>query len=126
MSLLEHPGFAATVFVPTDQAVQEALDKYGNSLDVSSLIRYHIVPPSPKTNGLWTTPFMSLGPQMETLNTGAPPLTTSKFTLPADVTWRGGLTGFQVIGASNSANVVQSDINACKGYVNMIDSVLLP
>ena len=124
-NFLENPGSEATVLVPNDQAIQAAIQKYGNDISVSDVLKYHILPPN-EYNALWTTPFMSLGPEMQTWNQNAGPLKSSKFNLPQNTTWRGGLTGFDIIGANNKAKVVQSDIPACKGYVNIIDTVLLP
>lgn len=124
-NLLKESGFTATVLVPSNQAVQEAKDKYGN-IDVYKVLRYHILPPNEKYNALWSTPFMSLGPQMTTSLADAGPLTSSKFALPPNTTWEGGLTGFTITGANNEATVLQSDVNACKGYITFIDSVLIP
>lgn len=123
-SFLQEAGNAATVLVPSNEAVQQALQKYG-ALDLKSVLQYHILPPN-KYNALWSTPFMSLGPEMETMNENAKPLKATKFALPANTTWEGGLSGFKISGANNEATVLQSDINACKGYITFIDQVLIP
>ena len=122
-SFLQEAGNAATVLVPNNDAIKRAIEKYG-SLDVKSVLQYHILPPN-KYNALWSTPFMSLGPEMETMNENAKPLKASKFSLPSNTTWEGGLTGFKISGATNDATVLQSDINACKGYITFIDQVLI-
>lgn len=123
-SFLQEAGNAATILVPNNDAIKRAIEKYG-SLDVKSVLQYHILPPN-KYNALWSTPFMSLGPEMETMNENAKPLKASKFSLPSNTTWEGGLTGFKISGATNDATVLQSDINACKGYITFIDQVLIP
>lgn len=122
---LKEVGNTATVLVPSNEAIQNAKKEYGSSLDIKNVLKYHILPPN-KYNALWSTPFMALGPEMETMNTNAAPLQSSKFPIPANTTWEGGLSGFTITGAKNSAKVLQSDINACKGYVTFIDSVLIP
>lgn len=120
-SFLKEVGNAATVLVPTNEAMR------GVSVDnVKDVIQYHVLPQN-AVNALWTTPFMSLGVEMQTMNNNAGPLRTEPFDLPANTTWEGGLTGFQIQGKNNAVNVVRSDISsACKGYITFVDGVLLP
>ena len=132
--LLSHPGFAATILVPTDEAWDAAMSRLSlnnnnnNNMDrmLNQVIKFHILPPESRRNALWTTPFMSLGPKMTTMYDGPVVLTSEKFPLPSNTTWRGGLTGFTISSPFTSAKVVKSDIPTCKGYINVIDSVLLP
>lgn len=69
---------------------------------------------------------MSLGPEMETLYDGPAMVKSSRFDLPAGVTWEGGIAGFMLSGPVNEAKVLRSDVMACKAYVTEIDTVLLP
>lgn len=69
---------------------------------------------------------MSLGLEMETMYDGPAQIKSERFDLPSDVTWKGGLNGFELSGPFNSAKVLSSDDMACKAYVTVIDSVLLP
>lgn len=128
--LFDHTGLTATIFVPTDEAMQAAVSALGplaqNKDILAQIVKFHIVPPEPRTKALWTTPFFSLGPTLFTLYDGPETLSTSKFELPSGTTWRGGLTGFNVSGPVNSARVTQGDVMACKSYFNVIDTVLLP
>lgn len=128
--LFSHPGFTGTILMPTDDAMSAATSKYGSLLQnpglLQQVIKLHVLPPEPKRNGLWTSPFMSLGPKMYTSYDGPAALSSSKFDLPSGTTWRGGLSGFTINGPYNSANVIKSDVPACKAYITVIDSVLLP
>ncbi|PSC73937.1 Beta-Ig-H3 fasciclin [Micractinium conductrix] len=128
--LLAHPGYTATLLVPTDAAFDAALARYQGLLQnagaLNELLKFHVLPPEPVRRGLWSSPFLSLGPKLYTLYDGPQTLSTSRFPLPPTATWRGGLTGFQIKGPFNAANVVKSDVPACKALVTVIDSVLLP
>jgi len=128
--LLNHPGFVGTILVPTDAAFDAAISQLGplaqNPGLLQQILKFHILPPEPKRNALWTSPFMSLGPKMRTSYDGVKVLTAEKFDMPSGTTWRGGLNGFSINGPHNSANVITSDIVACKSYITMIDTVLLP
>jgi hypothetical protein len=117
---LQEAGNAATILVPTNEAMRDIWVD-----DANAVLKYHILPPN-GVNALWTTPFMSLGVEMQTMLSGAA-LTTEKFALPKNTTWEGGLTGFQIQGRNNAVNVVRSDVaSACKGYITFIDGVLKP
>jgi uncharacterized surface protein with fasciclin (FAS1) repeats len=128
--LLNHPGFVGTILVPTDTAFDAAISELGplaqNPGLLQQILKFHILPPESKHNAVWTSPFMSLGPKMRTSYDGVEVLTPEKFDLPSGTTWRGGLKGFSINGPHNSANVITSDIPACKSYITMIDTVLLP
>jgi len=128
--LFAHPGFVGTILMPTDGAFEEALAKYGATLQnpsvLAQIIKFHVLPPEPKRNALWTSPFLSLGPTLYTMSDGPAVLSSAKFDLPSDASWRGGLTGFDIKGPYNSASVVKSDVPACKSYITVVDSVLLP
>jgi hypothetical protein len=90
------------------------------------VLKMHILPPDARRNALWTSPFLALGPQrLATLADGTT-LAVDKFPLPASTTWRGGLAGWTIAGPANAATVLSSDAPSCKGYVNVIDTVLLP
>ncbi|KAL4426862.1 hypothetical protein ABPG77_006648 [Micractinium sp. CCAP 211/92] len=129
-AMLQHPGFTGTLLVPTDAAWDAALARFQSLLQtpaaLQELLKFHILPPEPVRRGLWTSPFLSLGPKLYTLSDGPQTLNSSRFALPADVTWRGGLTGFTISGPFNAATVVKSDVQACKAFVTLIDTVLLP
>ena len=116
--------------MPTDAAFDAALSSLGplaqNPGLLQEILKFHILPPESKRNALWTSPFMTLGPKMRTSYDGSAVLSTQKFAMPSNTTWRGGLQGFAISGPYNAANVIKSDVPACKGYVTMIDTVLLP
>ncbi|KAI7844504.1 hypothetical protein COHA_001863 [Chlorella ohadii] len=128
--LLSHPGYTANLLVPTDDAFDAALAKYGTLLQnpafLTELLKFHIVPPEPVRRGLWSSPLMSVGPKLYTLYDGPETLSVPRFTLPSNVTWEGGLAGFKIQGPYNAATVVKSDVTACKSLITLIDSVLLP
>lgn len=70
---------------------------------------------------------MAVGAKLWTSYDGNATLQTIKTALPANTTAYGGLTGLQITGPVNKATVVgPSDIMACKAYLTMIDTVLLP
>lgn len=120
-NFLKEAGNAATVLVPTNEAMRSA-----SVSDPKAVLQYHVLPPN-GVNALWTTPFMTLGVEMKTMNEGADPLRTDAFPLPPNTTWEGGLIGFKIQGKNNDATVVRSDIaSACKGYITFIDNVLMP
>lgn len=101
--LLSHPGLTATVLVPTDAAWEAFLTSLGplaqNPGVLQQVIKFHILPPESRRNALWTSPFLALGPnKVSTLYDGPATLSTPRFALPAGTTWRGGLTGFSVVG----------------------------
>jgi len=118
---LQEAGNAATVLVPTNEALR------GVSInDVKATLQYHVLPPN-AVNALWTTPFMALGVEMQTMNQQAGALKTTAFDIPANTTWEGGLNGFQIVGRNNAVNVVRSDVAAaCKGYITFVDGILDP
>ncbi|KAL4859409.1 hypothetical protein ACK3TF_000516 [Chlorella vulgaris] len=125
--LLTHPGWTGTLLVPTDAAFDAALAQYQSLLQnppaLQQLLKFHILPPEPVRRGLWTSPFLSLGPKLYTAYDGPNTLSSSKFSLPAGTTYEGGVAGFAIQGPYNSAN---SDVPSCKGYITLVDAVLLP
>ena len=74
---------------------------------LAELIKFHILPPEPSRQALWTTPFMSLGSTLLTSYDGPEALVSEKFEMPAGTTWKGGLTGFKISGPHNSATVTK-------------------
>lgn len=77
--------------------------------------------------GLWTTPFMSVGAKLWTAWDGPAPITAAAAPLPPGATAYGGLTGLRLQGPVNGATVEgPSDVMACKAYLTVIDTVLLP
>ncbi len=70
---------------------------------------------------------MSVGAKLWTEWDGAEPITAAAAPLPAGTTAYGGLTGLRLQGPVNAATVVgPSDVMACKAYLTVIDTVLLP
>lgn len=127
---LAHPGFMATLLVPTDAAFDAALASNPQAMrdpaQLLEILKFHILPPEPLTRGLWTSPFMSVGATLYTAADGPAVLTVPKFAMPANTSAYGGLTGFTIKGPLNSAKVIASDIGTCKSYINVIDTVLMP
>ena len=127
---LDHPGYMATILVPTDAAWEAALKAYPQALQdpsiLQQILKFHILPVEPVHKGLWKSPFMSVGATLFTSMDGNASLTVEKFPLPAGTTAYGGLTGFTIQGPMNSAKVIASDIASCKSYITVIDTVLLP
>lgn len=128
--MLKSYGFVSTILVPNDDAWDAALAQYGEVLQnpgvLTELLKFHILPPEPRTRGLWTSPFMAVGATLYSLYDGTASLQTSKMALPNDVTAYGGLTGITISSPVNSATLVSSDVRACKTFVDVIDAVLLP
>lgn len=129
--MLSHPGFVGTILVPSDAAFDALQAQLGplaqNPAVLQQIVKMHILPPEARRNALWTSPFMVLGPKIRTMYDGPAVLTAQKVEpYPAGVTWQGGLTGFTLTGPHNAATVVKSDVPACKSYVTVIDTVLLP
>lgn len=128
--MLRAYGLTSTILVPSDAAFDAALAAYGPALRdaalLTEILKFHILPPEPRTRGLWTSPFLSVGATVYTLFDGVANLKTAKKALPAGTTAQGGLTGIVISGPVNSATVVESDIRACKTFITIIDEVLLP
>lgn len=128
--ILKSYGYTSTILVPNNDAWEAALTKYGDVLQnpavLAELIKFHILPPEPRTRGLWTTPFFAVGATLYSLYDGTATLKTTKMALPNDVTAYGGLTGITISSPVNSAKIVAADIRSCKTYVDVIDEVLLP
>ena len=127
--LFDHPGFTATILVPSNTAMQMAatqLDPLSNNPAVlAEIVKFHILTLDPEYQALLTTPFFP-GATLYTQYSGPEVLEADDFVVPADITWKGGLTGFKINGPLNAAAVLQSDILGCKAYFNVIDTVLLP
>lgn len=70
---------------------------------------------------------MSVGAKLWTEWDGPAPITAAAAPLPAGTTAYGGLTGLRLQGPVNAATVVgPSDVMACKAYLTVIDTLLLP
>lgn len=127
--LFDHPGFTATILVPSNAAMQAAASQLGpltnNPGVLKEIVKFHILTLDPEYQALLTTPFFP-GATLYTQYSGPEVLEADAFVVPADTTWRGGLAGFKINGPVNAATVVQSDILGCKAYFNVIDTVLLP
>jgi len=127
--LFDHPGFTATMLVPTNAAMQAAASQLGalasNPGVLKEIVKFHTLTLDPEFQALLTTPFLP-GATLYTQYSGPEVLEADDFVVPADISWRGGLTGFKINGPVNAATVLQSDILGCKAYFNVIDTVLLP
>lgn len=70
--LLSRPGWAGTLLVPTDAAFDAALADPATAAALrdpgalQQVLKFHMLPPEPRTQGLWTTPFMAVGAKMFT------------------------------------------------------------
>ncbi|KAL6766775.1 hypothetical protein ACKKBG_A37315 [Auxenochlorella protothecoides x Auxenochlorella symbiontica] len=127
---LKRPGYTGTILVPSDAAFEAALAKYPGLLQdpavLLQVLKFHILPPEPRTRGLWTSPFMAVGGTIFSLYDGTASIKSAKTALPAGLTAQGGVTGIKLTGPVNSATVVQSDLRACKTVVTTLDSLLWP
>ncbi|KAK9812520.1 hypothetical protein WJX73_005534 [Symbiochloris irregularis] len=82
---------------------------------VADILQYHLLPPVPFIETTWTTPFFSaLSGPIDTSLSGA------------KISVEPSGSSYTFTGPSNSAKLVTGDIEACKGYVNIIDTVLIP
>eukprot|EP01025_Chloroclados_australasicus_P031286 TRINITY_DN3163_c1_g1_i3.p1 TRINITY_DN3163_c1_g1~~TRINITY_DN3163_c1_g1_i3.p1 ORF type:complete len:506 (-),score=115.61 TRINITY_DN3163_c1_g1_i3:453-1970(-) len=114
---LSDPELEATVFAPTNEAFEAALDVLGLTLqelvaDLETLtlvLQYHVVP----TKALSTD--LEDGQTLDTLAEG--------LTLTVDLSEE-GVVAIQAVGSK--ATVVDADITAGAGVVHVIDTVLLP
>eukprot|EP01024_Parvocaulis_polyphysoides_P019216 TRINITY_DN1866_c0_g1_i1.p1 TRINITY_DN1866_c0_g1~~TRINITY_DN1866_c0_g1_i1.p1 ORF type:complete len:459 (-),score=95.78 TRINITY_DN1866_c0_g1_i1:387-1763(-) len=126
--MLASTATEATVLAPSDVALQQALDSLGISTEnleenrdlLREILLFHVLPIHPYFKALWTTPFFVEGVTSDTFlslqDPSIPPL--SFRTTEENETF--------VIGPENSALIEEGDIEACKGYLNIIDTVLLP
>eukprot|EP01023_Acetabularia_acetabulum_P019920 TRINITY_DN2025_c0_g1_i4.p1 TRINITY_DN2025_c0_g1~~TRINITY_DN2025_c0_g1_i4.p1 ORF type:complete len:507 (-),score=74.64 TRINITY_DN2025_c0_g1_i4:345-1865(-) len=129
---LSKDGFLATVLAPTDEAFEAAFEILGISLDqiedyvlfLKDIIAYHIIPPHPFFDALWTTPFFVDDMQAETSLQGQNTLASTQVR-PLQFQNDGSSAG-SVIGQESTANVVVGDLEGCKSYLTIIDNVLLP
>ncbi|KAI7839463.1 hypothetical protein COHA_006864 [Chlorella ohadii] len=131
LDLLSRPGWAGTLLVPTDAAFDAALAAHPAVMRdpalLQQVLKFHMLPPEPRTQGLWTTPFMATGAKLWTAYDGPAPLQSTRQPLPAGTTAAGGMTGVRLTAPGGSARVVgPSDVGACKAYLTVVDAVLLP
>ncbi|GLC36965.1 hypothetical protein PLESTM_000523400 [Pleodorina starrii] len=122
------PGYMVTLLAPTDSAVWAALNRLGykskedverdsNAKNVLADIgRYHVLAPVEPLKATWTTPFMRSNIEMYTAVSNGKTVTARQD--------NGGKVTIQ--SPKSSANVVERDIYACKGYVQVLDAVLIP
>ncbi|MEW5313723.1 MAG: hypothetical protein WDW38_005264 [Sanguina aurantia] len=125
------PGFMATLLAPTDDAMNDMLGKLGyeNKEAVESdsnakgivgdIARYHILLPIAEIDSLWSAPFMRKNAVMlSAIRSGT--RTVGSHT---------GDNGGQHIllqGAKSNASILQTDIEACKGFIQVLDTALIP
>ncbi|KAJ9507688.1 hypothetical protein QJQ45_019134 [Haematococcus lacustris] len=131
-ALVQQPGYMATLIAPHDKAVEDGLKSLGYSslqaaqsdsnaaskLSNSALL--HVVPPVPVIRALWTAPFMRGGEKMYTALTDG-----KNQSVPLTATTNSEGTRVKLEGARNSGWLYETDIFACKGYINAIDTMLL-
>lgn len=126
---LAMPGYMATVLAPTDGAWWAALNKMGYSSkeqveacaackeQLANIARFHILPPERNSNAVWTRPFMRRNVAMPTLLGEGHPI----------IAQQDESTGRVTLDSPRSrAGVTEADVYACKGYVQVLDTVLIP
>ncbi|KAG2427944.1 hypothetical protein HXX76_011931 [Chlamydomonas incerta] len=126
------PGFMATLLAPQDGAVWVAINKLGYTSKeqvagdagakniLADLGRYHVLPPVQPLNATWTAPFMRRGVRMWTaVSSGGD---SSQVTADVDA----GSGTVYLTSPKAKAKVLEKDVYACKGFVQVIDSVLVP
>lgn len=128
---LNMTGLTGTILVPSDDAWDAAVAKYGDILSDSDallqIFKYNFLPPEPRTHGLWTTPFMALGAKLYTDSDAVRTIQSAKHDIPSDTTIRGGITGIELTDyAGNTATITTADLRACRTYVNIVDELLIP
>ncbi|MEW5300813.1 MAG: hypothetical protein WDW36_003717 [Sanguina aurantia] len=140
------PGFMATLLAPTDDAMNDMLGKLGyeNKEAVESdsnakgivgdIARYHILLPIAEIDSLWSAPFMRKNAVMlSAIRSGTRTVgshTVGGHTITANVyVGPEGDNGGQHIllqGAKSNASILQTDIEACKGFIQVLDTALIP
>ncbi|KAG1668457.1 hypothetical protein FOA52_005230 [Chlamydomonas sp. UWO 241] len=120
------PGFMSTMLAPNDEAVKEMLSRLGyNSRQeaesdtdgrwkIREAVKLHLLPPNTDLGALWTLPFMGGGQRLPTVG---------DYTLTGNTNDDGSV---RISGPSGDSSLYQTDIPACKGYINMIGKALLP
>ncbi|KAG2450010.1 hypothetical protein HYH02_000114 [Chlamydomonas schloesseri] len=126
------PGFMATLLAPQDGAVWTALNKLGYTSKeqvagdanaktiLADLGRYHVLPPVQPLNATWTAPFLRRGVKLWTSMSA--PSEASLITANVDA----GSGDIYLTSPKAKARVVERDVYACKGFIQVIDSVLVP
>eukprot|EP00198_Chlamydomonas_reinhardtii_P002139 XP_001691475.1 predicted protein [Chlamydomonas reinhardtii] len=130
------PGFMATLLAPQDGAVWAAINKLGYTSKeqvagdtgakniLADLGRYHVLPPVQPLNATWTAPFMRRGVKMWTSVSASSAPGGGPHMITADVDTGSGTV--YLSSPKAKAKVVEKDVYACKGFVQVIDTVLVP
>ncbi|GAX80921.1 hypothetical protein CEUSTIGMA_g8356.t1 [Chlamydomonas eustigma] len=120
--LITRPGYYATLLAPTDSAVWNMLKQKGYTRQqaehdpswVSNIVRMHVLPPTADISAVWTTPFMQKSAKLyHSIDGGY---------IGAE-TYNGGVL---LSGPKSKAWITELDIPVCKGYIDIIDNVILP
>jgi hypothetical protein len=83
---------------------------------LAAVLDLHVLPALPDTRAVWTTPFFATGARLPTAARGA----------ALEVVGSGD-GGIVVKGpGGKTATVTKKDVYACKGFVNVLDSYLVP
>lgn len=140
------PGFMATLLAPTNDAMNTMLAKLGykdqqavmDSTDAQNIIadiaRYHVLLPIQEIDSLWSAPFMQKNAVMlSAVKTGLRTIgghTLGGHTITANVfVGKEGTNGGMHIlltGAKSNASILEKDIEACKGWIQVVDTALIP
>ncbi|EFJ47574.1 hypothetical protein VOLCADRAFT_117809 [Volvox carteri f. nagariensis] len=123
------PGYMATLLAPTDAAVWTALNRLGYSSKeavegdgsakaiLSDIGRYHVLHPVEPLKATWTTPFMRGDVAMYTAVSNGKTVSARQDANSGKVT---------VSSPKSSATIIERDLYACKGFVQVVDAVLVP
>jgi hypothetical protein len=147
---LSAPGFMATVLVPPDRLMADAIARLGGRAAVSSsdaqraaltaLVATHIVKPNSEFNAVWTSPFLrraggwtlqtyadGVGLQVKT-EEGDGAVVFAPVLLPPAGGGGGGGAGKEGAASARMASRDSGrlDVEACKGVVIGVDQVILP
>ncbi|GIL50951.1 hypothetical protein Vafri_7026, partial [Volvox africanus] len=122
------PGYMVTLLAPTDSAIWSALNRLGYTSKeaverdgsakgiLADIGRYHVLPPVEPLKATWTTPFMRGDVNMYTMLSGGKTVSAKQ----------DGSGKVIILSPKSSANIIEKDLYACKGYVEILDAVLVP
>ena len=105
---------------------KEKAEADGTGKKMADIGRYHVLPPLPVTEAVWTTPFMS-NVSMTSLMVYSTGGLTLNIGASVNAPRRGTYDQVHLSSPGTpTSTVTHPDIYACKGFVNVIDTVLLP
>eukprot|EP01025_Chloroclados_australasicus_P021641 TRINITY_DN2270_c0_g1_i1.p1 TRINITY_DN2270_c0_g1~~TRINITY_DN2270_c0_g1_i1.p1 ORF type:complete len:405 (-),score=35.02 TRINITY_DN2270_c0_g1_i1:283-1362(-) len=124
---LRNAGWQVTLMAPTNEAFLDGLTSLGYSREtayedkdfLTTVILYHILPREPYLRAIFLSPFMYDGAQINTY--------LQDYSTPDQIFF--SVNKNNNISASspvNSAKIIKTDIESCKGAIQILDTLLVP